>query len=237
MLRKNENAFTLIELIAVTALLAIMATILYKTLSNIQRSIRLIDNQRSAGRTAQIVLTRLSRELASCYQKPLGTDVATPPPNPPPFPQSSSMLIGTGKDSGKTQSDSIRFVTEGISDANVGNPGVVEVTYQLTEIEGSRGNVLIRDEVPWGVIDKETVKKHHLSWPIAENIVLLNFRYYQQQDGWKNEWKAPRLPLAVEITLQVKGDNGKIETYKTAIALTKKQKTPNQSIPPLPVPQ
>ena len=236
MRRKSERAFTLIELILVTALLAIMAAILYKTLTNIQMSIRMIDNQRSAGRTAQLVLTRLSRELASCYQKPLATDVSNPLPNPPPFPQSGSFLIGTGKESGKAQSDSIRFVTEGISDANVGNPGVVEVTYQLTEIDDHRGNVLIRDEVPWGVVDKETIKKHRLSWPVAENIVSLNFRYYQQPDGWKTEWKAPRLPLAVEITLQVKGDNGKIESYKTAIALTKKQKTPNQSIPPLPVP-
>lgn len=233
--RYETAGFTLLELVVVAMLLSIILIVLFRTLNTIQASGKLIDNQRSAGKTAQVVLARLIREFSSRYQLPLSGDQQNIPPagaNQGGFNNNQAFLLGEDQETGKSDTDSIRFVTEGFSGDTFGNPGVVEVAYSLHESTseelrgGYRPYVLVREEVPWGVSEKDTAEKFKKVQPIAENIVSLNFRYFGN-DSWKSTWNESNQlpPLAVEITLKVLGSSGQVETYRTAVALGRKRGT------------
>ncbi len=230
-LRKNTRGFTLVEVVIVTLLLAIIATILYRTLMSIQTSIKIIDNERSAGRTAQFVFSRLTQELSNRYQLPLSSEGNSL------FATGQPSVIGKNQESGKSALDSIQFITESVSDITSGNQGVVEILYTLKEDserkdpeDEYKNYILVREEIPWGVKDENTAKKRKISWPIAENVVSFNIRYFSQ-DSWQDEWTGPIVPFAVSITLKVRGDGGKIETYKTAISLNRKRSSRQPSNP------
>ena len=118
------------------------------------------------------------------------------------------------------------------------NHGPVEILYQLkvgSDIEGAEEErmtkqgfadgstplTLVREEYPAAVTEKEILKQRHFVTPIAEGILSLNFRF-QKEGKWLEQWRdqSPPLPEAVEITIGLKGEDDKVEYYRTAVAIS-----------------
>ena len=237
----NQSGLTLIELVVVALLVAMMSFMLYGTLAGIIRTRDASDATRAADETAHYVFSRMSSELAGRGFVPLnkvqdeqqsGTQASL----------SQAYMQGTDQHGGDADQDKLRFVSTNAAQPFVGGPanyGLVEVEYHLAENANSdeysaapgeaSTMTLVREETPAGTNSKDIINSRRVVLPLAENIVGLNFRYLKN-GAWQKDWKEtnPPMPEAVEISLKVKANSGKVETYRTAIPITVRQKTEQQ---------
>ena len=214
----TERGFTLVELVVVSLLLALMASLVYGALSGISRTKFALESEREITRTAQYVLGRITRELSNIREEPL-----TPPDDgAEEEDEFEAYLLGADGQIGGLPADSMRFVSSGTGQVLFGglqNSGSVDITYQLVQ-RGQNELALVRIEQPAGDADKEQRKKQRIVFPLAENVTALNFRY-RRRGKWLSEWtlRQSGIPDAVEITLQVRGDADRVETFRTAVSL------------------
>lgn len=249
---KRQAGMTLIEIIVVVVLLGIMTLIIYGTIRNITESKRLVEDQRSLVRSARFILGKMIGELSSKSSQSLraedqeqeeeqdedpelsggafGANPASPYTH-----STGSFMIGKSAQGEKSDVDELRFVSNVASNSMLGplgNNGALEIRYRLKEIKTSKEVseagytrfVLIREEAPSGVEEKEVIEKRTVSWPLVDNVVSLNFRYLKNEK-WLEEWKATDFgfPEVIEITLKVVSDKGRIEAFRTAVAMSEKK--------------
>ncbi|MFN8389567.1 MAG: type II secretion system protein GspJ [Bdellovibrionota bacterium] len=240
----GSEGLTLIELVVVAALLALLSALLWGTLSGIIRARDVSDATRTADVTAHYIFSRISNELAGRSFVPLNTvkdddsSAAGSSSGAPQIGAAPSYLLGTDEQGGERDLDKIRFVSSNAAQPFVGgqsNHGLVEVEYHLAEnpdedasappASGKKPMTLVRVETPAAVTTKELIQSRRIILPLAENIVSLNFRYLRN-GTWQKDWKEtnPPLPEAVEVTLGVLAEGDKVETYRTAVAITSKPK-------------
>ncbi len=242
----QEKGFSLVELLMVTMLLAVMTSILYGTLTGIIRGKNLIEEQKSTTRVAQYVLGRMVRELSGRVREPLSDyvdeenaeeeSIEATEENPAGT-KGAEYLRGENGKKGQYDSDKLRFVSSRAGQAYYGslsNYGMVEVEYSLQDdpqsdkisLNDEKSLVLVRVEQPAGVKNTDIIKERIVRFPISENIVSLNFRY-RKNGAWEDSWSEAQsiLPEAVEISIKLKTDGGRVETYKTAVALRQATKT------------
>lgn len=221
--QKNKKGFTLVELVVVCLLLSILSLILFKTLKGIIEARDRTEHLRITDQTAHYVLSRMSTEFAnsaliSLNSKPDKNNLAAV----------TGSFEGINKKNGDNDADSIRFVSSNSAQEFLNafsNHGAVEIKYSLEknpsqnqEISSdSTSFVLVRKETPAEVSEKEIIKSKTVTFPIAENITSLNFRYYKKTK-WLDDWKPTdqETPDAIEITLKVLGKDKREEIYKTA---------------------
>lgn len=222
MKRFSAAGFTLVEVAMVTLLLAMMAGILYGSLRSIVRTKTQIESQRAVMRTAEYVISRITRELTNRLDQPLATAEAAAP---------KVSLRGKNRRENDVDSDLIRFVSLGAGQVlyeGLTNFGAVEVEYRLEEAgegeqitSGPSGKrlVLVREEVP-AVDNKDIREKRRIVFPLSENVAELNFRY-RHNGRWLDEWSEKRqtLPDAVEVTIGVPTASGAVERFRTAVSL------------------
>lgn len=237
----DSDGFTLIELVVVAALLALLATILYGTLSGVLAGRSLVEARRDAHRIAEFALDRIGKDLTARSITPLNADNLDNERQQ----QLASTLgtaglpsfLGSDKQSEDSDDDRIRFVTENAGQASYGgtsNIGLVEVEYHLEKEGVAAGErksgseqatkVLLRDEVPSSVQNKDLLKAKRILVPIAHNILSLNFRY--RKDGkWQSTWqdRLGNLPEAVEVTLKLRVDDEETETFRTSFAVSQQR--------------
>lgn len=247
---QGQDGFTLVEMLVVCVLLALMASILYGTINGILTSKSLVERQREVDREAQFLLDRITRELISKAPISLSTDsTAGNEKDQQADKQQTNLMMtprsfveGIHKQNGEADSDTIRFVSNGSGEALLGwiaNAGVIEIRYSLQEPEdrqserpkdGLESMVLVREELPADVKNKDLLKKRHISVPLASDVVSLTFRYLKE-GKWQDEWKSEyaRLPEAVEITLGIRGANDEVQIFRTAVAVSPIAKKNKQS--------
>lgn len=224
----REKGFTLLELLFVSILLALMASVLYSSITGILLSREAIEDQRATTKVAQTIFTRLITEFSSIKANSKLTetkDCFSPCP-----------IEGKNKGNGDNASDQIRFVSLNAAQAvagAVGNYGEVEVSYKLKknnrknpffeEDQDDNLKVLIREEIPAGIDDPKILKAKRITTPLAYNVTSLNFRYFKTtilKQSWEDKWDRTRNslpPVAIEITIGVKGGNGREEVFRTAV--------------------
>lgn len=232
-LASDSRGFTLLEMIVVAGLLAMMTVLLYGTVGGILRGQELVSAGRSSYRSARYVLDRMGRELSS---KVLESLTLKDEDEQSTRRRRRSYLIGKNKNSGKADTDSVRFVSDGAAQKLFGpggNKGRVEIEYRLERNreesladvpdDGLRNLVLVREEAPAGV-DKEIAEEHRVVFPLAYNVVSLDFKY-RRQGEWKEEWKDTDrgFPEAIQISLRLRGKDSRLRTFVTAVALQKER--------------
>lgn len=245
---RAETGFTLIEVLLVSVLIGLMAVIIFATWNSVARAKQAIDNERQSIRAAQYVITRITKELAGYATESLttgdeggsqstgtlgesaGLAGATPLGTP-----AVSYLLGTDKTADRGSADSLRFISSTAGQAQLGtfaNFGLVEIEYRLEKPKGEFGSaleandeyVLVREETPAAVDNKDLREKKKFVFPLAEHVTSLNFRYF---DGalWKDAWGEGihNVPEAIEISLSLKTPTGATATYRTAIGLFRRE--------------
>ncbi len=234
----TETGFTLVELLVVSLMLALLSGILYGTISGILRGRSIILGEESTARSAQYVLERMTRELTARVAVPLSDPEGSSN-------TSQRQYIRASKSTSSSEGvDRIRFVSSNAGQQSfndVQNFGLLEVEYRLAdpqrgedyeELEpeerqlAADDKVLLREESPADVERDETIKARDLVFPMAEKVRGLQFRFFK--DGkWSDIWQPNRaaLPEAIEITLQLRSDGENIDTYRTAIALSRQSRT------------
>ncbi len=232
----RERGFTLIELSFVALLLALLGSIIYGSITTLVRTKNVLESSRVAQRTAEAVMTRISKELENRYAQPLrsvdnerkasrtsGGDADDE------ITENSSLLIGRTRRIQGVNADSIRLVTLGNpGSANLGNPGLIEVQYSLSQINNPQVNSLgtgplfslIREEGPADVEDQRIFNSRTFRQVLSDRVRSLQFRY-RFNKKWVNQWSTKRetFPDVVEITLGMAGDSGGDVTYRTAVSI------------------
>lgn len=250
----RESGFTLIELLVVSGLLAVLAGILYGTTSGLLSGREIVEQQRQNGQIAQYVFERMSRELTGRYLIALankdniqsGQSVSGGPGSFAASAQSPYAAAGTpplyflgeSEKKGGEHADRVRFVSANAAQAGYGvrpNFGLVEIQYRLEKADAlsydkkrrKRGEtyVLVREEFPAGVNSAELIDNRTYTIPLANNVIGFNVRYLR--DGkWEDQWEEARiqLPEAIEITLKLEGSEGQQDTFRTAVAISRRRR-------------
>lgn len=233
--RDNEAGFTLIEMIAVAALLAMMLSILYGTMDGMVRSKQAVESQRITGSVTRLVFERLDKELSSRVAEEItAEDKGQEDPNTPTFQGfQRTYFIGEDKKESQRDADSLRFVSATGAQAVYGaraNYGYVEIKYSLVsppdnqQIEAPkdlpRPLALVREEVPAGVSNEDTRNKRKVVIPISDRIMSFNIRYLKG-GSWAESWTNSRrgLPDAVEVSVGVLGEDERIHAASSVIPL------------------
>jgi len=234
----SERGFTLVEMVAVSVLLSMLSLVLYGTLDGIIDARAAILNRGKAGATARIVMERMTRELNGVVVGVTLSDNSAENQQDQGVTPGSSFSRARTFFEGKSSGDkgSIRFVSSEVAQAAYGaftNYGVVELSYRLLEDPDQEEKdsenprfILVRDEIPGGIRNEKIIKDRKVTFPIASGISSLNFRFLNQED-WVSDWTEPSIPQAVEITLGISNENGSTNTFRTAVAISKKRRAFN----------
>jgi len=192
-----------------------------------------IESGRVGQRTAEAVITRISRELENRYAEPLraknaakkSSTTAPPSPDDPVDDTTAPLLLGRTRRVQGVSADSIRLVTLGNpASSELGNPGLIEVQYSLQPIPNplNAGPLfsLVREEGPADVEDQKIFDARTFKQVLSDKVRSLQFRYRFNRK-WVNQWSTKRetFPDAVEITLSMATESGGSQIYRTAVSI------------------
>jgi prepilin-type N-terminal cleavage/methylation domain-containing protein len=226
----SQKGLTLVELVVVSALLALMAGVLFGTVNGIIQSRNTIERRLSITRTARYVLTQIREDLrARVLETVIGDDDSRGTSGNQ---YQATYLVGRHQERDRYSADTITFVTQNSATCSADGTTVLgnaEVTYYLSTdrlrgesaaVEHSLGSILIRSSVPAGIKDKNLRDKRRLSFTIADSILALRFRYFLAGQ-WSDQWLAGqgRLPDAVEIALDIGSSEEDLQHFKMLVAL------------------
>jgi prepilin-type N-terminal cleavage/methylation domain-containing protein len=209
------KAFTLLELLVAMTLMVVTAACLYTALYTGFK----------AKRSAQSAVEPTTLAISAIELIKQDTYGVLPPTG-----TLAGAFVGTNaQDTKGMDTDSLSFYTTHIyagNDQLVGGLGKIELLLEEDNDEdidstgGSRTAPTYRlvRKVTTNLLSPKTVEpEEHV---LCRNVKSLNLRYYDEENGWLNEWDssndANSLPLAVEIDIQVlrKGTSNDAE-YQT----------------------
>ena len=252
---QNESGFTIIELLAVTVLLALMSTILYSSLSAVLNGRELVSARKKVMLTAEHIFSQLSSDLAaresitldesSTQNSTQNTTQNSTNANP----TLASGFSGFGvrkfmscEDStiSNASADTLNFVTHSFPItvvSEVRNFGLIEVLYKLEELPrdlvDSDQEVptfrLLRQETPAAVSEKKTREYHQATNILADSITEFNLRF-RINGKWSDKWSATggrAFPEAIEISVGILDEEQNPHLFRTAIAISKRPQGPS----------
>ena len=210
MKRHNNSGFTLIEILVSLSIVTIVTGLLYGTFRSTINTAEAVEKETDTYRIARIVFYQITKDVSMFYQTAPATSVAGLTPV-----FGTMQLVGENKtrfiEESNYPDDTLAFmslsvppVLQGFSVASQ-----AEISYALTE------ESLIRNTK---FMDK-SVKDE-----VGESALGLNIRYYDDtKKEWIDDWD-PRvtrgIPLAMEITLILKGDSPKqVKTFRTTVGI------------------
>lgn len=225
---KDQAGFTLIEMILVALLLGILTATMFGVLNGFMRSSKIVESSRQCERVARLVLSKITREIASATNISLFTSKTTNSKAVGSFVARSLYFDGKNDVLSNTDADTIRFVASSGGQAIFGamqNPGPVEVRYFLAPAESGNtekeGFMLIREEYPVSPPSEKAREARKIVFPIASNVLGINFRYLAN-GRWSEEWTSSvgrALPKAVEVSIVVNQEGSGPRLFKTAISV------------------
>lgn len=210
-------------------LLALLGSIIYGSITTLIRTKNVIESSRVGQRTAEAIISKISRELENRYAEPLrakSDNVAKESDSDSGEDElSSPLLIGRSRKVQGESADSIRFVTLGNpASSQMGNPGLIEVQYSLRQnsntYNGEHVFSLVREEGPASVDNQKIFDLRTFQQILSDRVRSLQFRYRFNR-RWVNQWSTKRetFPDAVEITLSMANDGGGSQIYRTAVSV------------------
>lgn len=221
--------FTLIEIVIAISILVVIMMIAYSSLTQIIRSKQLLDDSREVKAIVNSILLRMTRELqlAKAGLPLLPDRDKLDQPNKP-----SINLIGESIElPNRGYGDKITFIAaqggQYLPDGN-SHTGDVQITYRVEE-DPEQGNAqgrtyyLIREEEPY-INSAKKAYEQAMIFPITRHLVSLRFRYFDGRTGrWVDNWgtspATTKLPKLIEFEVKIKSGSGRIESFKTAVAL------------------
>jgi len=223
----------------VALLLALLGSIVYGSITTLVRTKSVIESGRVGQRTAEALITRISRELENRYAEPLRSKKAATQvgatTTAPPDDDAAPLLVGRTRRVQGVSADSIRLVTLGNpASTEMGNPGLIEVQYSLQSIPNTADNgslypgslytgpmfSLVREEGPANVEDQKTFDARTFRQVLSDKVRSLQFRYRFNR-RWVNQWSTKRETFrdAVENTLSMASAGGGSQIYRTAVSI------------------
>ena len=243
----NDSGFTIIELLAVTVLLALMSTILYSSLSAVLNGRELVSARKKVMLTAEHIFSQLGSDLAAREAITLDESSTQNSTNTNPTLASGFSGFGVRKfmsaeDATKSEAaaDTLKFVTHSFPItvvSKVRNFGLIEVLYKLEELprdlekpnQDTPTFRLLRQEIPAAVLEKKTREYHQATHILADSIIDFNLRFLIQ-GKWSDKWSASggrAYPEAIEITLGILDEEQNPHRFRTAIAVSKQPQGAN----------
>jgi len=233
-LNRSQHAtlgFTLIEVVISFALLSVVVSIAYSTMSGLMRAKQYLDDGRDAQAVANAVIQRITRELQLADQN--NGLLPSPQNKNVRYPRNANMLGSATKDNSEEAKDEITFMAHGASQYVLGNSeyaDIVQITYRVEEDPEQRGGAeptyyLVRDETPL-IRPYDKAFERRVTFPITSRLVALDFRYLKLDDNtgdrWLDEWGPPDnpgLPAMVEFTFKIRSNMGQITSFTSAVPL------------------
>lgn len=195
----KSKGFTLIEVLLAVGILGIIFSMIYWTFSRTYDVIDAFQAEMDSYRSVRLTLDKISQELSSAYWRNDSKD---------------SLFIGEDLEHDGKPNDSLRFMSasnygfsagSNESDMNIINYYLEKETdkdtYKL--IHSEKTNLLS--------ISYNTLEVYEL----GESITGFNLRYFDGND-WFGSWNSDELkgiPMAVEIKLIIKDNNGREKTF------------------------
>jgi prepilin-type N-terminal cleavage/methylation domain-containing protein len=228
--RHSPSGFTLIELVVSLAILGIMMTIGYSSLSSILRAKEALDESRDVRAISDAVLKRLSREI----QLAVSGLALIPAQDKLEQPNSSKLnLIGTDEQLDGVEASTLTFLAlEGgqyLPDGG-SHSGIVQITYRVARDPDQGSNkdaplLLIREEIPYIRPFKRAYEKV-MVFPITDALASLSFQYFDPEtNSWRKDWgtdKRTGLPRMIRLEVQLRSPRGTVQTYTTVLPLRSK---------------
>ncbi|NMC61976.1 MAG: prepilin-type N-terminal cleavage/methylation domain-containing protein [SAR324 cluster bacterium] len=227
--RRRERGFTLIEIVIAVSILVVIMTTAYATLTQIIRCKKVLDDSRESKTIVNSILLRMTRELqlakAGVRLLPDREDLNK-------INNSNLNLIGEAKLlPNKQNGDRITFVAaqggQYLPDGSA-HAGDVQISYRVEEnpeeaTNEGRSYYLVREELPY-ITPAKKAYEQAMIFPITDQLVSLSFRYFDgRTNKWVNSWggtpNTMKLPKLIEFEVKIRSLNGKIEAFKTAVAI------------------
>jgi len=208
----RARAFTLIEVLVATAILAMVVTLCWSSFNGTFKTKRAVEDQSARYRTVRLALDRLSRDLSMAY---LSQNEDTGQP------ERRTLFVGKRH----FDVDEARFSFYGhqrlYQDANECDTAQVEY-YGMRDREISGRTNLMRREsrrLQYQKIEDQAGETDI----VCDDVVRLKLDYWDSRDKvWREEWvtntadgQPDRLPSRVRITLTVHDERGKEVPFQT----------------------
>ena len=212
----QHKAFTLLELLVAMTLMVVTAACLYTALYTGFRAKRSALLAVEPTSFAVNAIELIKQDMYGVL--PLGGTLA------------GSFLGTNAQDTKGLDTDSLEFYTTHIyadSDELVGGLGKIELLLEDDDDDDlhiKREGYRLTRKVTTNLLSPKTVDAEEQV--LCRNVQSLNLRYYDEEDGWLDEWDstadANSLPLAMEIDIQVlhNGTNKNQATEPQARRLT-----------------
>lgn len=221
----SEDAFTLIEVVMAIAILAIIVSIAYSSLSRILITKKELDDERDLSMVSTSVLNRMTRELQLATDK----EKLMPPRGnlDQKYSEDVDMIgeqgsIGQGNSSDKITflaNDGGQYVRDGLT-----HSGIVQISYRVEEdpdhdsfSDDEKRFLLIRDETPFSRNYEKAYQKI-MTFPVTKDLVSLQFLYFDGEE-WSREWTQEQksLPRLIKFIVKLMSPAGKIHTFGTIV--------------------
>lgn len=218
--RDRISAFTLIEMLVATVVLAIALTIAYGVFSSSLSALRQVDPETDVYHTARLILDRMTEEIQSAYYR---ADLAY------------TGFVGEDKEVEDQPSDSLTFTamanyfwiskTEDIKESDF-----LKISYSLVQ-EEDETRLVRRQAFEFGSfeegLDGNSSQGHRVN-RLTERVRGLDLKYYDG-DEWLEEWhtsEEERLPRAVEIILVLESPQGTRLPFHAVVPISSQSERP-----------
>ncbi len=178
---KNNQGFTLLELLIAMVIFSFMTVMAYGALNNILTSNEVITAQEKKLKKLQRAMMIIDRDLHQIVSRPRQSGYNQP-----------TQAFIAGQD------------IEGLIEfTRAGNPnpmGLVRSSLQRVQY-AVQDKTLIRKS--WNLVDH--IEADPVVMPLLNDVESLKFRFLDKENSWKNGWAEKMLvPRAIEITLEHK---------------------------------
>lgn len=197
-LRNTRRGFTLLEVVVALAVMVVIASLAWGTLSGALQMRDFIAAEGELERSSRVAMDRIEREIRLAYLTPNTDSINT------------YKTVFVGKD--ESEADQLWFATKAHRRKyqNARECDQSEVTLFTDDDPDHDGRlVLLHRESPR--VDHEPDKQGAVQ-PLARNVTRFELRYLDQSTGeWQDEWDSEgaefsgRLPRAVQVVLAVMG--------------------------------
>lgn len=224
--KPGSSAFTLVELMIATAIIATIMTMVYGSYAATSRSLSAYDGRMTCSERAQLVLRLMARQIRCAYMPPSQTDSAMAPPSladhdSAPFrmvlqkDESESASVLFQGNAHRPRGEILRFAATG--GFNLGPDGPRELS-RIAYWYDKPAEVLSISCKPH-VPSLRQWEEQSIWRPVLKGVTSIDLEFHDGRQ-WQYEWdtrETHRLPQAVRIAATVIDESGRAYRYETTV--------------------